>query len=68
MKSQIPKWGLALIFGLIAIGGAVQSAFGDGRIDAGEWVAIVNAFMAAAWAKYSNPEKVVSPKPTEFPK
>jgi hypothetical protein len=62
--SSIPKWALALIAGVAAIGGTVQAALTDNAISAQEWVAIANAFVVAAWAKFSNPEKKLSPKPT----
>jgi hypothetical protein len=62
--SKLPKWTLALVAGVAAIGGTVQAALTDNAISAQEWVAIANAFVVAAWAKFSNPEKVVSPKPT----
>ncbi len=61
--SKVPKGVLALVAGVGAIGGILQLAMPDG-ISAGEWMAIGNAFIVAAWAKFSNPEKVVSPKPS----
>ncbi|MCP4900208.1 MAG: hypothetical protein GY906_24820 [bacterium] len=62
--SKVPKWALALVAGVAACGGILQAAMGSDGIDAQEWVAIANAFVVAAWAKFSNPEKVVSPKPS----
>jgi hypothetical protein len=62
--SPLPKWVLALGFGLLACYGVADLALADGVIEAREWLAIGNAFIGAALGKFSNPEKLVSPKPT----
>jgi hypothetical protein len=62
--SKIPKWALALIAGAVALPAVLDLALADGTINAQEWIAIGNAFVVAAWAKFSNPEKKLSPKPS----
>ena len=62
--APIPVWGLALIWGALAGLGAAELCLGDEVISAKEWVSIAYAFMVGAVAKYSNPEKFLSPKPT----
>lgn len=63
-KSSIPKWVLALAFGLTAAYSTFDLAWADKTIDLGEGLAIANAVIVAAIAKFSNPEKKLSPKPS----
>ena len=63
-KSSIPKWVLALAFGLAASYAVMDLALVDGAISLREGLAIGNAILVAAYAKFSNPEKKLSPKPS----
>jgi len=63
-KSGIPKWVLALAFGLTAAYSTFDLAWADKTIDLGEGLAIANAVIVAAIAKFSNPEKKLSHKPS----
>jgi hypothetical protein len=62
--SPIPVWALALIFATLGGLGAAELSLEDQVITAREWVSIAYAFIVAGVAKWSNPEKLVSPKPT----
>jgi hypothetical protein len=62
--SPIPVWALALIWGALGGLGAAELCLADDVITTREGVSIAYAFLVAAVAKWSNPEKVVSPKPT----
>ncbi len=63
-KSRIPKWILALAFGLAASYSVFDLALADGTISLQEWVAIGNAVIVAALGKFSNPEKKLSHLPS----
>ena len=63
-KSGIPKWLLAVGFGLTAAYGVFDLAYADGVIDLKEGFAIGNAVLVAALGKFSNPEKKLSPLPS----
>lgn len=63
-KSGIPKWLLALAFGLTAAYSTFDLAWADKTIDLGEGLAIANAVIVAAIAKFSNPEKKLSHHPS----
>ena len=63
-KSSIPKWALALGFGLIAAYSVFDMALEVPPITGQEWLAIGNAVAVAAYAKFSNPEKKLSVKPS----
>ena len=63
-KSGIPKWILAAAFGLTSAYGVFDLAFADGAISLKEGFAIGNAVVVAAIAKFSNPEKKLSHKPS----
>lgn len=63
-KSSIPKWLLAAGFGLAASYGMIDMALAEPPITFREWFAIGNAVVVAAFAKYSNPEKKLSPLPS----
>jgi hypothetical protein len=56
---------LAVVYGVGASYLVVQAALADGVVSAGEWSAIFGAFFAAAWGKFSQPDRPVSAKPTE---
>ena len=62
--SPIPVVALALIWGALAGLGVAELCLEDGVIYAREWVSISYAFLVGAGAKYSNPEKIISPKPS----
>ena len=61
-KSSIPMWALALGAGAIAAYGVIDLAMVDGTISWREGFAIGNAVLVAAAAKFSNNEKIISPK------
>ena len=63
-KSSIPKWILALAFGLASAYGVFDLALADGAIDLKEGFAIGNAILVAALGKFSNPEKKLSHLPS----
>ncbi len=63
-KSGIPKWILALAFGAVSAYGVVDLALADGAISLQEGLAIGNAVIVAAIAKFSNPEKKLSHLPS----
>lgn len=63
-KSSIPKWVLAVAFGAASAYGVLDLALADGAISLKEGFAIGNAVLVAALAKFSNPEKKLSPLPT----
>lgn len=63
-KSGIPKWLLAAAFGLTSAYGVFDLAYADGAISLQEGFAIGNAVVVAAIAKFSNPEKKLSHKPS----
>lgn len=63
-KSSIPKWLLAVGFGLAASYTVVDLALADGSISLKEGLAIGNAVVVAAIAKFSNPEKKLSHLPS----
>ncbi len=65
-KSKIPKWLLALGFGLAATGAMINLAMADGSLSWGEAFAIGNAVLVAAAGKFSNPEKKLSHKPSRL--
>jgi len=62
--SPVPIWALALVWGALAALPVAELAFGDDVISGREWIGIAYAFLVAAVAKLSNPEKVISPKPS----
>ncbi len=62
--SPLPVWALALIFAVLGGLGAAELCLEDGIITAKEAISIAYAFLVAGVAKYSNPEKLISPKPT----
>ncbi len=64
-KSGIPKWALALAFGAAASYSVVDMALAVPPITGQEWLAIGNAVLVAAYAKFSNPEKKLSHKPSK---
>ena len=63
-KSGIPKILLAGVFGLLASYSVVDMALAEPPITGQEWLAIANAALVAALAKFSNPEKMISHKPS----
>ncbi len=63
-RSRIPKLVLAGVFGLLASYSVIDMALAVPPITGQEWLAIGNAALVAAFAKFSNPEKALSHKPT----
>jgi hypothetical protein len=57
---KMPKVVIALVYGITAAAAAINAAFGDGKVDASEILAIATAFATAAWGKFSNPQTLVS--------
>ena len=56
---------LAVVYGVGASYLVVQAALADSVVSGGEWSAILGAFIAAAWGKFSQPDRPVSPTPKE---
>ena len=63
-KSSVPKWILAIVFGLASAYGVFELAMADGAISVKEGFAIGNAILVAAFGKFSNPEKKISHLPS----
>jgi hypothetical protein len=68
MKSAIPPWAIAVGFGVFMALNVLKAAVGDGGgwadVNLSEWIGVAIGFLGGAWAKFSNPEKVLSHKPT----
>lgn len=62
--SPVPSWVLAIVFAVLAGLGAAELALADDVISNKEWISIAIATLGMGVAKYSNPEKVFSPRPT----
>lgn len=61
--SKLPKWALGLIWGLGSAVTTFQTVAGGG-VTAEEWAGVAGVFLTTFVAKYSNPEKLISPKPS----
>ena len=61
MSPLVKKIVTSLVFGIGAIGLGLQAALADGVISSGEWPALVSAFVAAFWGKFSSNTTILAP-------